>query len=296
MPWQQLHLNVQKAISDDLEEWLENHGALSTTVSAARNDEAILEPLPGSQPLWEHCKISALFEEQTDLASIIETLPNVFDLAAKPQLEYLEDQEWERVCQKDFKPMQYGETLLVCPSWEEEPKHWPGVIIRLDPGLAFGTGTHPTTAMCLDWLAKHPPTQNLVIDYGCGSGILTLAALKLGARHVWSIDLDPQALLATEQNLEKNDIGVGNCYAVPPEGLPPVQADLLVANILASPLIELAPTLAQCLKPAGTLVLSGILDTQVEAVKAAYQDWMESWNPTIYKDGWACLSGQTMTI
>jgi ribosomal protein L11 methyltransferase len=189
----------------------------------------------------------------------------------------------------EYHPMRFGQHLWIVPSWSEPPAP-EAVNILLDPGLAFGTGIHPTTALCLEWLDAHPPTGKLVVDYGCGSGVLAIAALRLGARHAWAVDIDPQALTATEDNADKNGIAAGNLYTAGPDGLPPMQADLVMANILAGPLVELAPELTQLLAPGGRLLLSGILAEQADEVRRAYPEI--DWQAHSEREQWACLAGQ----
>ncbi|MEJ2479143.1 MAG: 50S ribosomal protein L11 methyltransferase [Acidihalobacter sp.] len=290
MPWQNLILTTPREQVEAVEARLLAAGALSVTVGDA-GDVPVLEPAPGETPLWPENTLTALFPQDAELAPLGAALSSEFDLAAAARIEAVEDQDWERAWMDDFRPLRFGRRLWICPSWQDAPEA-DAVNLILDPGLAFGTGTHPTTALCLEWLDANPPSGGLVLDYGCGSGILSLAALKLGARHAWAVDIDPQALSATEANAERNGIGAGNLYAVDPAGLPPLEADLVIANILSGPLVELAPTLCEHLKQGGRLVLSGILAEQADAVREAYAPCIDRWEPDAVREGWVRLAGQ----
>ena len=290
MPWQNLILTTAREQVEAIEARLLTAGALSVTVGDA-GDVPVLEPAPGETPLWPENTLTALFPQDAELAPLGAALATEFELAATPRIEAVEDQDWERAWMDDFRPMRFGQRLWICPSWQEPPEA-DAVNLILDPGLAFGTGTHPTTALCLEWLDANPPTGALVLDYGCGSGILSLAALKLGARHAWGVDIDPQALTATRTNAERNGIATGNLYAVDPQELPPLEAGLVIANILSGPLVELAPLLCAHLKPGGHLVLSGILAEQADTVREAYAACIERWEADAIRDGWVRLTGQ----
>jgi ribosomal protein L11 methyltransferase len=203
--------------------------------------------------------------------------------------ELIEDQDWERSWMDNFQPMRFGQRLWIVPSWHAAPEP-DAVNLLLDPGLAFGTGTHPTTALCLEWLDAQTLQDCTVLDFGCGSGILAIAALLLGAGLAIGTDIDPQALEASRDNASRNGIEPARFPLYLPGELPGVRADVLVANILAGPLVELAPRLAELLGPGGRLALSGILAEQAEAVRAAYsKDFMLE--PTAEKDGWVRISG-----
>jgi ribosomal protein L11 methyltransferase len=270
MSFQQLHLLIPSKQTEQFEDALLGLNALSITLQDAQ-DEPIFEPELGTMPLWSQTKLTALFDVTVDLKKVVTELANQFSNETLIyELEQVADQVWERAWLKYFKPLQFGERLWICPSGYELPD--PNAVnILLDPGLAFGTGTHPTTALCLEWLATHDINNNTVIDYGCGSGILAIAALKLGARETWAIDHDPQALQATEHNAERNQITqlqlhLGHAADVPDN----LQVDVLIANILAQPLLELAPLFSRYVKTGGQIILSGILVEQAEAIKAAY--------------------------
>jgi ribosomal protein L11 methyltransferase len=267
-------LHIKPCASHDVEiisERLEEQGALSVTV-VDQHDDPILEPGPGETPLWPTSIIQALFSDAIDAQTAWETIaPNYPNLTHT--LQDIPEQDWVRTCLDDVQPQSFGERLWICPSWHTPPQ--PDAInLMLDPGLAFGTGTHPTTALCLTWLAQTDLEAKTVIDYGCGSGILALAALKLGARHVNAVDLDEQALIATQNNAEKNKIPDEKLSLSEPEKLTqPV--DILLANILLAPLLSLEPRFQTLLNTHGVLVLSGVLATQVEQLIQAYTapDW-----------------------
>lgn len=294
MPWLRFSLNVRADEAPRFEQALLEAGAVSVTLEDAA-DQPVYEPAPGTTPLWNHTRVVGLFEADTDADAVVQALCAVLHVATLPpyQVETLEDREWVRAWMDDFRPMRFGSRLWVVPSGYEAPDPQ-GVNILLDPGLAFGTGTHPTTALCLEWLDAHPPLGKLVVDYGCGSGILGIAALKSGARHVWAVDNDPQALVATEDNAQKNGIALSDLYPCEPDQLPPLAADLILANILAEPLIALAPHLAGLTAPGGCIVLSGILESQADQVRQTYAAWFDMAAPTV-REGWVRLEGKRRT-
>ena len=289
MSWIQIHLQTPSPQAEKLEELLSELGALSVTMTDAE-DQPLFEPPVGTTPLWDNTIITGLFPAETDAKALIEQLKPMLGDIPLPEwkAEILEDQDWTRAWMDSFKPMRFGQRLWICPSTYEPPE--PNDInILLDPGLAFGTGTHPTTAMCLTWLDEHPATDMTVIDYGCGSGILALAAGKLGAKIIHAVDNDPQALTATLSNSEQNGLSrLIKTYL--PEQFKPLQADLLLANILAGPLAELAPLFAERVKKRGQLVLSGILPEQAEGLREVYAEWFEM-APAVELDGWIRLEG-----
>lgn len=268
-------LHIKPCTSFDVElisERLEDQGALSITV-VDQHDDAILEPGPGETPLWPTSIIQALFSDARDAQKAWSTLGADFPTLTHT-LHEIPEQDWVRTCLDDVQPLPFGERLWVCPSWHTPPQT-DAINLMLDPGLAFGTGTHPTTALCLTWLAHADLEAKTVIDYGCGSGILALAALKLGARHVHAVDLDEQALIATQSNAEKNHIPSEKLSLSQPEKLTqPV--DLLLANILLAPLLTLESRFQALLNHQGILVLSGVLATQVEQLIQTYitPDWL----------------------
>ena len=289
MTWVKLSVEVGDIQPRFVTEWFETRGALSVTLQDAA-DQPLFEPPPGATPLWSQVNVTALFEAGVDVAGIKSGFAQRFGAAcaASLQVESLDDRDWVRAWMDGYAPMRFGERLWIVPTGFNAPDPT-AVNLLLDPGLAFGTGTHPTTALCLEWLDAHPPADQLVIDYGCGSGILGIAALKLGARTVWAVDNDPQALVATLDNAQRNGVAAG-VRAVLPGELPELQADLLLANILANPLIELAPRFAASVNAGAGLVLSGILMEQAADVAAAYRPLFEMEAPA-QRDDWVRLAG-----
>ncbi|AMG30814.1 50S ribosomal protein L11 methyltransferase [Grimontia hollisae] len=273
MPWIQIKLNATaetaEAIGDVL---IEEAGALSVTFLDAK-DTPVFEPMPGETRLWGETDIVALYDAETDMDAVVAILKNSPLLGENftYKIEQLEDKDWERAWMDNFKPMRFGKRLWVCPSWCEAPDP-DAVNIMLDPGLAFGTGTHPTTALCLEWLDGLDLTGKTVIDFGCGSGILSLAALLLGAEKVIGIDIDPQALQASKANAERNGVADRLELYLPKDQPENLQAEVVVANILAGPLRELSPVIKSLIAPQGVLAMSGVLDSQAESVADCYRD------------------------
>lgn len=289
MPWLQLIIPTDDTHAETLSDALLELGAVSVTMQDLA-DTPVLEPPPGATPLWSQTRAVGLFEANTNPQTVVEQLQaqtgiNIIEWKAEP----LEDQDWTRAWMDSFKPMQFGERLWVVPS-NHSPPHPEATNLLLDPGLAFGTGTHPTTAMCLEWLDAHPPQGLPVIDYGCGSGILAIAAVLLGAQQVIAVDNDPQALLATEDNARKNGVA-DQIRTYLPQTAPRQACQLLLANILASPLITLAEHFAQLTVSGGQLVLSGILAEQAESVLQAYRPYfsISLWKQ---QEEWVCLAGK----
>lgn len=270
MSWLQLRFQIPGDRLEHVESWLENLGALSVTLRDAE-DEPLFEPPPGALPIWSQIKVEVLFPADVDPALIRRELAQ--RLGHDPQAwssETLKDQAWERTWMDQFTPMRFGERLWIVPSWHEPPET-DAVNLLLDPGLAFGTGTHPTTALCLDWLDCHPPVDASVLDFGCGSGVLALAALKLGARDLVGVDIDEQALVASRDNMQRNGIDMSRLSLYLPDDFPAGGVyDLVMANILAEPLIALADKLVSHIRPGGEIILSGILKEQADSVMAAY--------------------------
>ena len=289
MSWIQIKLDTTPEKSTELEDLLLECGSCAVTFQDG-SDQPLYEPDLGTTPLWDNLRLIGLFTADTDMDDVInqlnETCPGAF---TAHRVEIVEDKDWEREWMTHFHPMQFGERLWVCPSWKEVPDK-DAVNLMLDPGLAFGTGTHPTTALCLKWLDAQDMTGKQVIDYGCGSGILGIAALLLGAEHVLGVDTDPQALEATLDNARRNQIDTSKVKICYPRETPEMQADIMVANILAGPLISLADTLAQHTRAGGRLALSGILKEQAEDVFEAYRPWFEM-EPVVEMDGWVRLTG-----
>ncbi|WP_417598364.1 50S ribosomal protein L11 methyltransferase [Oceanospirillum sp.] len=293
MPWLQIKIDTTPAHAEVLEELLLAADANAVTLEDGA-DQPLFEPIRGTTPLWQQTRITGLFDAEQDSKAMIEALQSgwasVFPDQPFPasRLEILEDKDWEREWMENFHPIQVGNRLWVCPSWKEAPDPEATNLV-LDPGLAFGTGTHPTTFMCLEWLDQHDVSGQTVIDYGCGSGILGVAALLLGAEKAYGVDNDPQALVATRENTDRNSLPAESFDVYYPGKIGDIQADLMLANILAGPLIDLAPTLAALVKDQGNLVLSGILSHQADEVIAAYQPWFD-FEPVHQKEEWVCLS------
>jgi len=288
MPWLQLTFYTTKDDAEALADLLSEAGAAAVTMQDAA-DQPLYEPPPGATPLWQLTNVVGLFDESFESSTIIEQLRAQWT-SELPEYrsEQLEDQDWERAWMDDFKPMQFGERLWIVPSWHEAPQQ-EGVNIHLDPGLAFGTGTHPTTRLCLEWLDGHDISGKQVIDYGCGSGILAIAAALLGAESVLAVDNDPQALVATVDNAGRNHVSDRISVYLPKEA-PDASVPLLLANILAGPLIELSPRLSALVSTGGQIVLSGILPEQAEEVSTTYQQWF-AMQPAVECDGWIRLEG-----
>jgi len=286
---QQLSLDVGGSDPQCFEELLLEAGAVAITLQDAA-DTPVLEPAPGTTPLWPQVRISALFEAAADLDSVTRRLHAQFPgQALQIHTASVAERAWEREWLKDFKPLRFGRRLWVCPAGQRPPHAEDCCYVDLDPGLAFGTGTHATTALCLEWLDGAALAGKHVIDYGCGSGILAIAALKLGAASALAVDIDPQALLATLDNAERNAVTARlTVAAVPP--VPSVVCDVLLANILAEPLEHLAPDLAALVEPHGHLVLSGLLAQQAAPVTLRYRPWFDI-GPVTLREDWARLDG-----
>ncbi len=289
MPWFELKIHCSGAASEHIEPVANRLGALAVTMQDLQ-DNPVLEPGVGETPLWPEIIMTALFEATTDIDAIVAQLnDHCAGQIRQLHVSELADQQWERSWMEQFKPMQFGDRLWICPSWSEAPEP-DAIVLRMDPGLAFGTGTHPTTALCLEKLTALQLQHARVLDFGCGSGVLAIAALQLGAAQAWCIDNDPQALAATESNRRSNDIDASAivCADALDEKAP--QFDLVIANILAQPLIDYAGELCARLRPGGRLLLSGVLDEQVASVCAAYSPQVDFDEPVI-RDGWALLCG-----
>jgi ribosomal protein L11 methyltransferase len=295
MSWLQLLFDSDRERAPILEAALEDAGALSVTLQplqdAGAAEELVLEPGVGETPLWQATRVVALFAEHTDAAAVVAELRRRLPALPPWRAETLADQVWERAWMADFQPLRCGRRLWICPSWCPPPAE-AEVVLALDPGLAFGTGTHPTTALCLEWLDAQPLDGCTVLDYGCGSGILAIAALLLGAARALAVDNDPQALTATRDNAERNGIAAERLSTYLPEQLPAAAAaDIVIANILAAPLQTLAPTLARHTAAGGRLALSGILAEQGAAVGAAYRPWFDLSAPA-QRQEWLRLDGR----
>jgi len=292
MPWIQLTFLTNKNSSEKAEHALLNAGALSVTFRDAE-DNPILEPGPGETPLWEDIILTGLFDADVDTESLKEKIKSELGNRLALKIEPLEDKDWVRAWMDDYKPMQFGDRLWVCP------KHLPipnpdAINLMLDPGLAFGTGTHPTTALCLQWLDAHSVSDKQVIDFGCGSGVLAIAALLLGASHCDGVDIDPQAITASMDNAQANNVA-DNLDAYLPKDFAnkttTTTYDLVLANILAGPLTELAEQLSGYCKTGGDIVLSGILESQANKIVDAYSPWFEL-EPIAVQDEWIRVTGK----
>jgi len=301
MPFLQLTFTIGTLDPEPFEEALLASGALSITLEDAE-DNPVLEPAPGTTPLWESVRIKALFDAAAD--------PDVLTVLLQQQLPQplpelafapLADRIWEREWLKDFRPMRFGRRLWICPDRQRPSAELlaaggaeAACCVDLDPGLAFGTGTHPTTALCLEWLDQAVLQGKRVIDYGCGSGVLAIAALKLGAAHAVAVDIDPQAVTATLDNAGRNGVAA-NIDVATVSSMPRAPADILLANILAEPLEALAESLASLVVAGGRLVLSGLLAEHAGRVASRYRPWFDIASPSIHegsvRDGWARLDG-----
>ncbi|WP_339799599.1 50S ribosomal protein L11 methyltransferase [uncultured Marinobacter sp.] len=294
MPWIQLQIPADPATADQLEDLLMEMGADAVSMEDAA-DQPLYEPDPGTTPLWSDTRVTGLFDADRDIDQICAELRDAWHRQtqqALPEIDVslVEDKDWERAWMDDFQPIRFGERLWIVPSWHDAPDPQAANLL-LDPGLAFGTGTHPTTALCLEWLDGTDVTGQQIIDYGCGSGILGLAALLLGADHVIGVDTDPQALEASRDNAQRNGVAEDRLDLYLPGQDPETRADTLLANILAQPLINLAVKLAGRVKPGGNLVLSGILSSQAREVMTAYEPWFIMDEPA-QREEWIRLTGR----
>lgn len=292
MSWLQIALNTTKKYAGTAEDCLFTAGAETVTLTDAA-DQPILEPGPDETPVWNDIIITGLFSANLDQQSVIDIIKHCMSgIAYNYDIQTLEDQNWTRAWMEHYHAMQFGERLWVVPLHIEPPQPH-AINLRLDPGLAFGTGTHPTTSLCLRWLDKYVHTQQNILDYGCGSGILAIAACMLGIKLADGVDIDPQALLATHDNAETNQVADRIKTWLPEDfrkSIGDKQYDIVVANILSGPLAELAPTLANCTRAGGDVVLSGILKEQADSVLDTYSTFFEMDMPELEED-WALLHG-----
>ncbi|CPR14913.1 50S ribosomal protein L11 methyltransferase [Brenneria goodwinii] len=292
MPWIQLKINTSGSHAEQLGDVLIESGAVSVTFQDT-HDTPVFEPLPGETRLWGDTDVIGLYDAETEMADVIAALEQEPLLGAgfKHKIEQLEDKDWEREWMDNFHPMRFGERLWICPSWRDVPDPT-AVNVMLDPGLAFGTGTHPTTALCLQWLDGLDLQGKTIIDFGCGSGILAIAALKLGAARAIGIDIDPQAIQASRDNAQRNGVSERLELYLPKDQPTDLafSADVVVANILAGPLRELAPLISELPKTGAHLGLSGVLATQAANVAEAYQDKFQL-DPVAEKEEWCRITG-----
>jgi ribosomal protein L11 methyltransferase len=291
--WLTLAVRAEAAYAEALSEALLAHGALSVDMLDADADtpdeQAIFgEPGEPSATVWQHNLVTALFESNTDVTNILQACCAELGISTLPEhrIETLEESDWVRLTQAQFDPIRISSRLWIVPTWHT-PTDPTAINIALDPGLAFGTGSHPTTRLCLRWLDENIKGGESVLDYGCGSGILAIAAMKLGAGSALGVDVDAQAVVASRDNAQANQVGA-NFYL--PDGVMLAQYDVVVANILTNPLRALAPLLAGATKTGGRIVLSGILAEQAEDVMRIYAQWFDL-APAVLEDGWCCLSG-----
>ncbi|HHQ68983.1 MAG TPA: 50S ribosomal protein L11 methyltransferase [Halothiobacillaceae bacterium] len=292
--WQQLWLDVPAAAAPRCEAALEKAGALSVTMTEL-GDQPVLEPRPGEKPLWDLTRVTGLFTADISPDTLFARLSPDLEPAWLEKLghNYLEDEDWVRKTQADFSAEKLGQRSWVIPAWEETPAGFghDDIAIRIDPGLAFGTGKHETTRLCLQWLEDHTQPGQHWLDYGCGSGVLAIAALKFGAQKATGVDIDPQALKATRNNAGLNSLDEQKLTCFLPEQTPKQLYDGLVANILAPILIELAEQLTAQLKPGARFALSGVLREQAEAVAAAWCAAGCQIEAFEYLNDWALISG-----
>lgn len=294
MAWLTLIVDTDAEHAEALSEALLELGALSVDLldaDADTPDEQAIFGEPGEPPpgVWQHNRVSALFDADQDVAAILHQAANKIGLKDLPvhRVEELADNDWVRLTQSQFEPIPISPRLWIVPTWHT-PSDPSAINIALDPGLAFGTGSHPTTRLCLRWLDDNIRGGESVLDYGCGSGILAIAALKLGAARAVGVDVDVQAVIASRDNAAANN--VTNVQFYQPNNAPKDNYDVVVANILTNPLRMLAPLLANAAKPGGRIVLSGILQEQAQDVMDIYAQWFDL-NEPVFEDGWSCLSG-----
>ncbi len=271
MHWLKLSITTDSEHATEAADWLTLLGAQAVSLLDAA-DEPLFQNNPQQTPLWREVIVQGLFTADTKITPIIKQFKQLFSTTPiKYKTELLAEQDWVRITQQQFSPQRFGSKLWICPRWHDA-KQLSGPVVRIDPGLAFGTGKHPTTALCLQWLVENPPIGKQVIDYGCGSGILALAALALGANQVFAVDHDPQALEATRNNAKLNTFATSKKLKIlPAEKITAIKVDLIIANILATPLIELAPKILGLIKTEGELVLSGLLEKDIDPVTSAYK-------------------------
>ena len=282
----QLRVQINSQACEHLEVLLFSCGAVSISYEDAA-DEPILEPSIGDHPLWSHLYLQAHFTSMESFQLATMALDNEPMVSQQVLLEKISDQGWQESFQQKFSAMQFG-PLWIYPSWEENPAP-DGLTLQLDPGLAFGTGHHPTTSLCLHWLGKSSLQESSIIDFGCGSGILAMAASRLGAKHVYAVDIDPQALIATRNNIVSNNMPLENFTIGEVADLGQAHTDIIIANILAAPLLGLREKFIQHLNPTGTLVISGILESQISQIKDQYSQDFRCVEISTQEE-WACIT------
>lgn len=288
----ELKIIIEAETAELITEILENHHAEAISFSDAE-DQPIYEPELNKLQLWHKTQITALFHELSELKDTLEILKNSLK-NLNFSIKELQNQNWVEITQANFRPKKFGTRLWVCPPWEIIKPTRNETVLLINPGLGFGTGSHPTTQLCLEWLDSHISSQQIVIDYGCGSGILALAAIKLGAKKVYAIDYDEQALEATNNNAQLNNISAASLNICLPKALTIIKADFLIANILLQPLLDLANKFADLIKENGEIALSGILKTQVDEIVNMYSQWFEL--KIKYEKEWALVFGKKINI
>jgi len=287
MSWLRILIDANRDEGPVVEQVLEESGAVSVSFED-RADEPVFELQPGDTPLWSETRITGLFPEDADPVAILQAVETTLGhTPLETRVEKLADQDWERVWLERFQPTEVGDNLWICPTHMDPPQP-DAVTVFIDPGLAFGSGTHPTTAMCLDWLSRQDLAGCTVLDYGCGSGILAIAALKLGASEAWGVDIDPWALDVTMDNARINKVSE-RMHTCLPEQLDHEPFDVLVANILSGPLVSLRDDFHRHLKPGGGIALSGILESQTDETANAYANGFKL--ESRQRDGWTLLFG-----
>jgi len=292
--WAEVSLSIPRELVAEAELALQEQGALAITLQDSA-DDPVLEPAPGTAPLWPHLQLRGLFAGDVNRSDVSLALLGLPGIARPDALAWREvaDQDWVRAWMDSFQPMKFGNHLWIVPSGMNDPEDESAIVLRLDPGLAFGTGTHPTTALCLQWIDGHDFTGSIVVDYGCGSGVLAVAAALKGASRVWCVDNDPQALEATLANAARNNVA-DRLSCLPPEGflqcMGTGKAAVVLANILAGPLIELQSILMGSLQAEGDIVLSGILQEQAQWVADTYRPGCKKLD-VVEQEGWVRLHG-----
>jgi len=292
MSWINLSIVSTRDQAEEFSDFLLEHGALSSSIQDKNlnsNDEEMIfgEPHNGPQQFWQHTQIDAMFNNDREAKKALAALENLFNVKLRPELKNIEDQDWVKLTQAQFHPISIRDQVWIIPSWHSVQNE-KAINLILDPGLAFGTGSHPTTHLCIEWLLDNLGKGDDVLDYGCGSGILAICAKKLGANKVLAVDIDPQAIIASNQNAAINNVSIDVNDTKEKFSF---KANIIVANILSSALTVLAPAIASSCLPKGKIALSGVLKSQENEIKEIYSTWF-SMNESSYKDGWVCLSGE----
>lgn len=291
MSYREMRIILPSQYAESLSDALMEQGALSSAIEdayAGTEQEQAIFGEPGEPTgIWDNSLLLALFDETTDIEQIIQAACEDVQISVPAyQMTEIPEQDWVRITQAQFDPIRISERLWIVPSWHDAPDEQ-AINLKLDPGLAFGTGSHPTTRLCLQWLDQHMTSGQTVLDYGCGSGILAIAALKLGAKSADGVDIDPQAVEAAQANAQTNNVEASFRL---PESVDTQTYDIVLANILANPLRLLGELLASHVKTGGSIVLSGILESQAEEISEIYSQWF-TMNPPVFDEGWTCLTG-----